>query len=253
MQVREWDEMADWYDAKVGDDGDLWHRTFLDPALFARLGDVSGLRVLDLACGNGHITRRFAREGARVTGVDFSPKHIARSREREERERLGIEFIQSDAARLDMLEDATFDLVICQMGLMDIPDAESAIREVGRVLREGGRFVALLSHPCFDIAGRSGWAIEHMEPERTVWRKVSGYAQPFTGMIYWRIDGELVYTKSYHRPLSWYVRALHVAGLVVTALEEPQPPGDFLAADPEGAWMRDVPLHCLIEARRIQL
>lgn len=251
MQVREWDEMADWYDAKVGDDGDLWHRTFLDPALFAQLGDVSGLRVLDLACGNGHNTRRLARAGAHVTGVDFSPKHIARSRERQAQEHLDIEFLQGDAAQLDMLDDAAFDLVVCQMGLMDIPDAAGAIREVGRVLREGGRFVALLSHPCFDIAERSGWEVERMGPDLTVWRKVNGYTQPFTGLIYWRIDGELVYTRSYHRPLSWYVRELRAAGLVVTALEEPQPPEEFLAAEPEGEWMREVPLHCLIEARKL--
>jgi hypothetical protein len=66
-------------------------------------------------------------------------------------------------------------------------------------------------------------------------------------------DGELAYTRSYHRPLSWYVRTLRAANLIVTALEEPQAPDDFLAADPEGVWMRDVPLHCLIEARRIHL
>src|SRR5579884_3354294 len=250
MQIREWDELADWYDEKVGETGDLWHRTFLDPVLFAHLGDVAGLRVLDLACGNGHNTRRLARQGAQVTGVDFAHKHIARSRAREEQEQLGIEFFQADAAQLDMLADAAFDLVVCQMGLMDIPDAAGAIREVGRVLREGGRFVALISHPCFDIAERSGWVVERMGPENGVWRKVSDYAHPSEGLVYWRMNGGLVYTRAYHRPLSWYVRQLRTAGLVITAFEEPEPPAEFVAAEPWGEWMREVPLHCLIEARR---
>lgn len=254
MGTVDWHDLADVYDEQQGDEGDFWHRTVLDPPLFALVGDVTGLRVLDLACGNGHNTRRLARLGAQVVGVDASAAIIMRNWEREQREPLGITYHAADAARLDILDDASFDLVVCQMALMDIPDAESALREAARVLRPAGRFVALFLHPCFFVPEASAWVVETMGPERAVWRKVRRYAEPFKGRGYWRgPNREIIYTASYHRPLSWYVRALRSAGLVLTALEEPQPSAEFVAQREDGAWMADVPLHCLIEARKLAL
>lgn len=252
-QQTDWRNLAGWYDERLGDEGDLWHRTMLDPPLFAQIGEVAGQRVLDLSCGNGHNTRRLARLGAHVTGVDWSVTIIEHDQAREEREPLGIVYHAADAAWLDMLADGSFDLVVCQMALMDIPDAAAAMREVGRVLRPGGRFVALLMHPCFDVPGASGWVIERMGPDTTVWRKVSRYREPFAGQIYLRVEGEIVYIPTYHRPLSWYMRALREAGMALTALEEPAPTAEFLAERADGAWMAEIPLHCLIEARKVAL
>ena len=58
-----WEQMAAWYDEKMGDEGDLWHRALIDPTLLQVLGPVAGQRLLDLACGNGYLARRFARLG----------------------------------------------------------------------------------------------------------------------------------------------------------------------------------------------
>lgn len=55
--------MAAWYDEKQGDEGDLWHRSLIDPPLLRLLGSAAGLCVLDMACGNGYLARRFARMG----------------------------------------------------------------------------------------------------------------------------------------------------------------------------------------------
>lgn len=253
MTTSDWRELAPWYAEKQGEEGDFWHRTLLDPPLFALLGGVAGQHVLDLACGNGHNTRRLARMGARVTGVEYAEAHIEANREREAREPLGIAYHLADAARLDALADASFDVVVCQMALMDISDAAGALREVGRVLRPGGRLVAQIAHPCFDVPEASAWVVERMGPETAVWRKVRRYRQPFVGRIYWRVGDEVVSTASYHRPLSWYVRELRAAGLVLTALEEPEPSEEFLAGAPDHAWMREVPLHVLFEARKVEV
>ena len=51
---------------------------------------------------------------------------------------------------------ASFDLVVCNMALMDIKDYAAAIREAARVLKPGGEFVFSILHPCFITAG-SGW------------------------------------------------------------------------------------------------
>lgn len=94
------------------------------------------------------------------------------------------------------------------------------------------------------------------DPEPTVWRKVRRYTEPGQGRIYWRlVNGQVVFLTEYHRPLSWYVRALRAAGMVLTALEEPRPLEAFLAEQQElGAWMRDVaPMHLLIEASKLDV
>ena len=150
MSPGSWERMAEWYDAKQGDTGDLWHRTLIDPTFLRVVGDVRGLRVLELGCGNGYLSRRFSRTGAKVVAIDASAPIVERARARESREPLGIEYRVADAAHLDFLENGSFDLVACNMALMDMEDAGAAIGEVGRVLRPGGRFVASLSHPCFD-------------------------------------------------------------------------------------------------------
>jgi SAM-dependent methyltransferase len=62
MSSSGWDHMAEWWDDHLGEEGDLWHRALIDPPLLRLAGQVSGKCVLDLACGNGYLSRRFARE-----------------------------------------------------------------------------------------------------------------------------------------------------------------------------------------------
>ncbi|MBI3978529.1 MAG: class I SAM-dependent methyltransferase [Chloroflexi bacterium] len=251
MIMKEWDQMAVWWDEKQGDEGDLWHRALIDPTVLRVLGPVAGQRVLDLACGNGYLARKLARLGAHLTGVDASAPVVERARAREEQERLGITYHAADAARLAVLEDGTFDAVLCNMGLMNIADAAGALHEVGRVLRPGGRFVASLCHPCFDVPNASGWVVERMGLTTTVWRKVSRYREVFQDLVPWDISPQETWqTVSYHRPLSWYFRALRAAGFVVAALEEPEPTEELLAKSPQGAWIARIPMHCVIEAWR---
>lgn len=253
MSTSGWEQMAEWWDEQIGDEGDFWHRTLIDPPLLRLVGEVKGMRVLDLACGNGYMGRRFARQGASVTCVDTNAPLIERARTREAREPLSITYYVADAAHLDMLEAGTFDLIVCNMALMDIEDAAGAIQEVARVLRQKGRFVASLSHPCFDKVDTSGWAIERIYPTTTIWRKMSHYREVAVADFPWlRIPGQTVYTRNHHRPLSWYFRALRASSLVVAALEEPEPTEEFLAGSPQGAWIAEIPLHCVLEAWKIE-
>jgi ubiquinone/menaquinone biosynthesis C-methylase UbiE len=252
MSVYGWDQMAEWWDEKLGDEGDLWHRTLIDPPLIRLVDRVEGLRVLDLACGNGYLSRRFARQGAIVTGVDTNAPIIERARGREEQGPLGIAYHVADASHLDMFEDNSHDLVICNMALMDIENAAGAIQEVARVLRKQGRFIASLSHPCFDKVNTSGWEIEQIYPTTTIWRKMSRYREIAADELPWlQIPGKVVSTRAHHRPLSWYFHAFRDAGLVVANFEEPEPTEEFLANSPQGAWIAEVPLHCVIEAWKI--
>jgi SAM-dependent methyltransferase len=95
-------------------------------------------RLLDLATGTGTAARLAARLGAEVAGIDVSPGMVAVAR------RLsppGVHFDVADAARLPFA-DGSFDVVTCSLGLSHFGDVSAVLREVRRVLRRGGRFVA---------------------------------------------------------------------------------------------------------------
>jgi ubiquinone/menaquinone biosynthesis C-methylase UbiE len=202
--LREWEDLSDWYDKKQGEDGDLWHRALIDPVLLRLIGDPGDKDILDLGSGNGYLSRRLARQGGRVTAVDSSLRMIENARAHDPGDSLKISYIHSDANRLDEIASEGLDLVFANMSLMDIEDGEGAIREVGRVLRKGGRFVASISHPCFDNGSNSAWLVEKVMLETRVYRRIRAYREPFAEQIPWRLQsGEKRYTPSFHRPLSW--------------------------------------------------
>jgi ubiquinone/menaquinone biosynthesis C-methylase UbiE len=252
-----WDRMAAWWDRKQGEEGDTWHRLLIEPAFERVIGDVGGLRVLEIACGNGRLARRMARHGAKVTAVDASEGMVLRARKREAEDPTGTEYHLADAAGLGTLADGSFDLVVAGMALMDIADAQGALLEAGRALRVGGRLAASMIHPCFDTGEKNScWVAERYAYETRVFRKVGRYRKPFEHSAAWRVGGRedpraVMETPYYHRPLSWYFRALKAAGLAVTALEEPEPTGEFVKESSQGAYLREVPLHCVIEAYKL--
>jgi SAM-dependent methyltransferase len=175
------------------------------------------------------------------------------------KESFGIHYLRSDAGRLRGISSARFDLAFANMSLMDIENAQDAIKEVSRVLKHGGRFVASLSHPCFDIMSNSGWMAEKTLGGPTlVYRKVKGYRKQFMGKIPWSLgEDRWMFTRSFHRPLNWYARTLYSNCLAIIALEEPEPNREFVKeeqkkpGDLDGAGFLEVPLHLVIEAIKL--
>jgi ubiquinone/menaquinone biosynthesis C-methylase UbiE len=248
-ELRSWNEMAEWFDSRQGDEGDRWHRELIYPCVKQVAGNVAGLRTLDVACGNGSLTRWLKRQGAAVTGTDATLALLQHARRRESESPLGIEYVHSDAARLEFAATSEFDLVICTMALMDMPDAEGPIREIARVMKPHARAVICISHPCFDVPQNSDWIVEVRDGGNTnVWRKVRRYREIFAGPIGW--SNKDFYTLTHHRPLQWYFRALRSAGLCVTAFEEPSPTDKMLEEDDEAFYVQQIPVQCVMEARK---
>jgi SAM-dependent methyltransferase len=94
-------------------------------------------RVLELAAGTGAVTRLLVEElDAEIVATDLNQGMVEVGRQRAP----GADWRQADAQALPF-DDESFDLVVCQFGVMFFPDKRAAFAEVRRVLRPGGRFL----------------------------------------------------------------------------------------------------------------
>jgi SAM-dependent methyltransferase len=102
-----------------------------------RAGAEPGMELLDVACGAGNATIPAARDGARVTGLDFSPDLLAVARERAADAMVEVDWVEGDAQEMPFA-NARFDRVISTFGHMFAPDHRRTAAEMRRVCRPGG-------------------------------------------------------------------------------------------------------------------
>jgi SAM-dependent methyltransferase len=115
----------------------------------ARLGDVTGLRLLHLQCHIGTDTISWARLGAEVTGLDFSPKAIGAARKLAEQAGLAARFLCADVHdAVETLDGEQFDLVYASVGVLSwIPDVTRWMAVASRLVGPGGRLYLRDDHP----------------------------------------------------------------------------------------------------------
>jgi SAM-dependent methyltransferase len=143
-------------DLSFADDGYLGHAGWVRPA-FERLGDVRGLRVLDLGCGHGMASVVLARRGAAMTACDLSPGYLREARQRARANGVAVRWAVADGERLPFA-DAAFDRVWGSAILHHL-DLRRAAAELARVLRPGG--VAVFCEPWGENRWL-GWARRHL-------------------------------------------------------------------------------------------
>lgn len=107
--------------------------------LFDRYGLEGALRILDLGCGTGEITRRLADRypSATITGIDILEGNLAIARAADAGYGARVRYQAGDAFALAHA-DADFDLVVCRHMSQAVPDFGRVLDEIGRVLRPGG-------------------------------------------------------------------------------------------------------------------
>jgi len=126
-----------------------WRRRMLEQA-----GEVRGARVVDLCCGTGDVSLCFARAGARVVGVDFTPEMLAHAEAKRARAGAAGLFATGDALALP-IADRSAQVCTVAFGIRNVADRGACLREMRRVLAPGGRVVVL---ECSMPPGRCfGW------------------------------------------------------------------------------------------------
>jgi malonyl-CoA O-methyltransferase len=115
------------------------------------IGDVQGLRVLDLGCGTGRYCVLLARRGAQVVGVDPSKGMLECAR----RKMTPVSLFEVRQETIDKagLPGRSFDLIISALALGHLPELGPALAEAARLLKEGGRLVISDIHPYWPVSG----------------------------------------------------------------------------------------------------
>ena len=112
--------------------------------LAGRAKDLAPSRVLETAAGTGIVTEELVRAlppDVTITATDLNQPMIDHALAKPDM--AGVTWRQADAVKLPF-PDGSFDLVVCQFGVMFFPDKQAAFREASRVLRHGGTFLFIV-------------------------------------------------------------------------------------------------------------
>jgi len=113
-------------------------------------GDINGKRFLEVGCGLGFFSQKAVELGAKVTGVDVGARLVKKNRKKIPKGR----FLVASASDLPF-SDNSFDVVLCTEVIEHVEDQDRAVKELVRVLKEGGVLVVTtpnrIFRPIFDL------------------------------------------------------------------------------------------------------
>ena len=249
-----WEENADVWDNRMGDEGNEFFNVLCWPALASLLDLRPDSHILDIACGNGLTTRRLGELGAQVTAFDFSSNLIEKAKTRLANQATRINFHVIDAtneSQLLSLGENKFDSALSNMALFDMADIETLFRTLPRLLKPNGAFVFSITHPAFNNASSAHVVEEiddHGEMKITYAIKTSRYITPFhqRGLALRNQPKPQVY---FDRPLQYYLNLGFQNGFVLDGFEERAFPPEIPQSHPLGWGGKFSELPAVIVAR----
>ena len=238
---QQWEENAEAFTDLIAGVGTPHHKAILNPCVEELLGDVKGKHLLDAGCGEGYLARHYAKKGAKVIAIDISPRLIATSKKITADEGLDIEYRVDDVCNAKSLENGTFDIVLSNLVLLNIPCIDGALKEYNRILKKGGVLVFSIVHPAFNFYGPGSWEMGEKDPNTKrrdgLFFKVDNYFDEKEYTHYWRErsgDKFPAPISFFHRTLATYLNAITSSGLTLIEFKEPRPTTDDLFFDREG-------------------
>jgi len=147
-----WDEAASVHRKHYGLDCFLAGESRIDEVKKIEFYPVEGKDLIHLQCHFGTGTLSLARDGACMTGVDFSGAPLAVARELADKLRIEAEFINANVLELKNLITNKFDIVYISKGVLCwISDIDRWADTIARLLKDGGVFYIMETHPYFPI------------------------------------------------------------------------------------------------------
>lgn len=231
-----WDASAQaWIDTVQND---LNRKYVLDGPMLSECGDVDGRKILDAGCGEGRFCRMLAERGARVTGIDITAALIEEARRRHPDGEYTVGHVETLP-----YDDATFDLLVSYVVLLDVKDFRAAIREMARVLKPGGR-AAVSNLQSFATTIERPW-VRDAEGNK-IHFAMDNYNEEVGTAVAW--EGISIF--NYHRPLHFYINAFLESGLQLVKFLEPLPSSEAVKEAPSLADYLRVPFMNLTTWRK---
>lgn len=230
------------------------------PNLTRLIAPKNGEIILDIGCGEGYFSKKFARDGAQVIGVDNSKKLI----EIAKKTAAGNEEYHAwSADELHSLNNNFFDKATIILAIQNMDKAHSVLKECYRVLKPSGRLYIVMNHPAFRVPKASDWGwdpapnqgVDTGQVNGTRYRRVDRYLSESKEKIQMHPgDAPDNYTVSFHRPLQFYFKLLKNAGFAVANLEEwisDKKSGAGPRAKAEDQSRKEIPLFLFLEAIKL--
>lgn len=211
---QEWDDLAPIREEQLASGEDESFHNVLLPWVLEKTRNANS--VIDVGCGTGYLTSRLRAFVPSVVGIDPSTTSISIAKEKY----VDINFHVSTVEDWAVVNECSYDLVVANMVLMDLPNLQDALEAAAKLSR-GGRFIFTVTHPAF-------------------WPKYWGYENDknFNYQTELMIEQSFrtrsreykARSRHFHRPIAQYFGALHGAGFVIEGVDElrgPELPEDF--------------------------
>lgn len=230
----DWNSVADYWQTKMGSGGDWFQKYIIYPSIQKILNNNKNSCVLDIGCGNGHLTVWLKNNGFRAKGIDCSKKMIEYCKSKiSNDDTFCVENICGDSINLSNIYDA----VIFNNSIQDIEDYQKALKNANKLLKNNGKIIIITKHPCFHPTSENlGWDIIYNDKKTK-----SGFGltklldydgkfgfENFTMDNYFDCKGQTrtwgnEKTVSHRRTLSQYFQAISSSGFKIINIFEPTP------------------------------
>ncbi|HVX92764.1 MAG TPA: class I SAM-dependent methyltransferase [Candidatus Dojkabacteria bacterium] len=212
-----WQNVHKEYSEKVGETGHYFHEHVILPKLKEILKINSDSKVLDLACGEGVLSRSL--QGYKYfLGVDLSKSLIEDARNKSTNP--NAKFIIKDVGKELDIEDHDFTHCTIVLALQNIENPYLVILNAFNNLISGGTFVIVINHPYFRIPKSTSWEVDKENGHQ--YRKVFRYLSPHKIRIDMHpgVSSSKQFTYSYHNSLADYTMMLHETGFEIEYIDE---------------------------------
>src|ERR1700733_649243 len=163
-----WEPAAQWYKKIVGAEGHYYHKQVIIPGVLRMLESQESL--LDLACGNGILSRYLPAE-TEYQGIDIAPSLIKEAKQTAISK--AHSFQVGDITKPFSLPNKNYASAACILSAQNLKEPERAFHNAFAHLRKGGVFIVVINHPCFRIPRQSSWQVD--EEKKIQYRRIDRY------------------------------------------------------------------------------
>jgi ubiquinone/menaquinone biosynthesis C-methylase UbiE len=192
-----------------------------DEEILKLIGEVKDKNILEIGCGAAQCGIAFAKQGARVIGIDISEEQLKIAKRLVEKNKVPIKLLQGDIINLSQIESNSQDIVFSSWAFMYVDDLPSCFKETYRVLKENGIFVFSTDHPFWRRISKESLKIKKSYFEN------GSYSEPY-------MKGTFI---AQDHKVSDYINWLVESGFNIEKMIEPNPMESI--KEEKDIWMKD--------------